>query len=276
MQDKETKINNLRKKIDDIDSQMIELINLRTEIVYEISKNKAVGPAIRTGREAEVLRKILLKAPSNFSRKAIIRIWRELVSAYSQMQSSYSIGLCAPTLSVGYWDIARDYFGSASDITLYKSQKILLQKISDDPSFIGVFPHPANNQDTDWWKNIGIGSNSQTNIIARMPYGGKSTDQFEELEAIAVASFPSEISGKDRSWIIFELNKKKSKDLLIQIASKIGMSGKLLCQVKESESIFLYLLDVEGFFEVGTRAFEGYLNKADDIVSIRSIGSYAL
>ena len=36
MQDKETKINNLRKKIDDIDSQMIELINLRTEIVCEI------------------------------------------------------------------------------------------------------------------------------------------------------------------------------------------------------------------------------------------------
>ncbi len=276
MQDKETKINNLRKKIDDIDSQMIELINLRTEIVCEISKNKAVGPAIRTGREAEVLRKILLKAPSNFSRKSIIRIWRELVSAYSQMQSSYSIGLCAPTLSVGYWDITRDYFGSSSDISLYTSQKVLLQKISDDPSFIGVFPHPTNNQETNWWKNIGIGSNSQTNIIARMPYGGKSIDQFEELEAIAVASFPSEISGKDRSWVIFELNKKKSKDLLIQIASKIGMSGKLLCQVKESESIFLYLLDVEGFFEVGTKAFEGCLNKADDIVSIRSIGSYAL
>ena len=58
MQDKETKINNLRKKIDDIDSQMIELINLRTEIVCEISKNKAVGPAIRTGREAEVLRNV--------------------------------------------------------------------------------------------------------------------------------------------------------------------------------------------------------------------------
>ncbi|PPR76702.1 MAG: hypothetical protein CFH01_01871 [Alphaproteobacteria bacterium MarineAlpha2_Bin1] len=276
MQDKETKINNLRKKIDDIDSQIIDLINMRTEIVQEISKNKVVGPAIRTGREAEVLRKVLTKAPSNFSRRSIIRIWRELVSAYSQMQSSYSIGLCAPTHSVGYWDIARGYFGSASNIELYKSPKVLLQKISDDPSFIGVFPHPANDPETDWWKNIGVGSNKQTNIIARLPYGGKSIEQFEELEAIAVASFASEISGKDRSWLIFELNKKKSKDLLIKIARKFGILGDLLCQVKEDENIFIYLLDVEGFFEIGSKTFEGYLNNEDDVVSIRSIGSYAL
>ena len=31
MQDKETKINNLRKKIDEIDSQIIDLINLRRD-----------------------------------------------------------------------------------------------------------------------------------------------------------------------------------------------------------------------------------------------------
>ena len=276
MQDKETKINNLRKKIDEIDSQIIDLINLRTEIVQEISKNKAIGPAIRTGREAEVLRKIICKAPTNFSKRSIVRIWRELVSAYSQMQSSYSVGLCAPTHSVGYWDITRDYFGSASNIELYKSSKVLLQKISDDRSFIGVFPHPFNNSEADWWKNIGIGSNNQTNIIARLPYGGKSIDQFEELEAIAVASFPSEVSGKDRSWLIFELNKKKSKDLLVKIAGKLGIFGELVGQLEESENIFLYLLDVEGFFEVGSKAFESLLNNQDGIVSIRSIGSYAL
>ena len=276
MQDKEIKINELRQEIDHIDSQIIKLINLRTEVVLKISKNKGSGPAIRSGREAEVLRKVLSNAPSNFPKKALIRIWRELVSAYSQMQSSYSVGLCAPNHSVGYWDVARDYFGSASKIDLFKSSKVLLQKISLDPSFVGIFPHPANDYSSDWWKNIGIGSNNRTNIIARLPYEGKSNSQFEELEAMAVSSFPAEFSGRDRSWVIFEFNEKKSKDLLIDIVNMMGISGNLLSQIDQGENIFLYLIDVEGFFESGTSRFKKFLNKEENLVSVRSIGSYAV
>ncbi len=276
MQDKEININKLREEIDYIDSQIIKLINLRTEVVLKISKNKGSGPAIRTGREAEVLRKVLSNAPSDFPRKALIRIWRELVSAYSQMQSNYSVGLCAPNHSVGYWDIARDYFGSASNISLYKSPKVLLQKISLDPSFIGIFPHPSNDYNSDWWKNIGIGSNSKTNIIARLPYDGKSEAQFEELEAVAVSSFPSEFSKRDRSWIIIEFNERKSKDLLIDTVNKMGMSGDILSNIDQGENIFLYLIDVKGFFETGTLEFDKFINKDKNLVSIRSIGSYAI
>ena len=273
MQNEDDNIKILREKIDEIDSQIIDLIKQRTEVVVNISKFKPKGLAIRTGREAEVLRKILSKKPDIFPKKAFIRVWRELLSAYSQLQSSYSIGLCAPSHSVGYWDIARDYFGSASKIILYKSPKALLQKISDDHTIIGVLPHPQNDQVTDWWKNIGVGSNEQTNIIARLPYGGKSEDQFEELEAIAVASFPSEKSGKDRSWVIIEFNRKKSIDYLMKIIKKMELSGNLLSQTQEDKNVFLYLLDIEGFFETGAQSF---LNKDEEIVSIRSIGNYAL
>ncbi len=276
MQDNATNIKKLREKIDAIDSQIIQLIDKRTEVVLDISKNKAQGPSIRTGRESEVLKRVLSQAPTNFPRKAMIRIWRELVSVYSQLQNSYSIGLCAPSHSVGYWDIARDYFGSSSKIILYKSPKILLQKISDDPSFIGIFPHPSNEQDSDWWKNIGIGSNKQTNIIARLPYGGKSDDQFEELEAVAVASFPSEVSGEDRSWIIIEFNEKKSTDFLTMITDKLGISCELICQIQESKDIYLYLLDAKGFYQVGASSLNDFINKEEEIMNIRSIGSYAL
>ncbi len=276
MQDNEIKLKSLREEIDEIDSKLIDLIDKRTQVVLSISSNKVSGSAIRTAREAEVLRKILTKTPNNFPKKAIIRIWRELISVYSQLQNSFSIGLCAPKYSVGYWDIARDYFGSASRIILYKSEKALLQKISDEPSFIGVFPHPLSDQDSLWWKNIGVGSNSDTNIIARLPYGGKSEDQFEELEAVAVASFPSEKSGKDRSWLIIEFSKQKSVDLLLMIIQRLGISGQLLSQMREGEGVYLYLLDVEGFFNSDTQPFNNSLKKEEDFIGIRSIGSYSL
>jgi hypothetical protein len=76
--------------------------------------------------------------------------------------------------------------------------------------------------------------------------------------------------------LIFEFNEKKSKDLLIDIINMMGISGNLLSQIEQGKNIFLYLIDVEGFFESGTSSFKKFLNKEKNLISIRSIGSYAV
>ena len=63
---------------------------------------------------------------------------------------------------------------------------------------------------------------------------------------------------------------------MIDIVNMMGISGNLLSQIDQGENIFLYLIDVEGFFESGTSRFKKFLNKEENLVSVRSIGSYAV
>ena len=82
---------NLRGKINELDSRMLDLIDKRSQIVTEIrkfkDKNKSV---VDSDREQEILDRLLSQSQGHYSKDSIIRIWRELFEASSRLQEKSS------------------------------------------------------------------------------------------------------------------------------------------------------------------------------------------
>ena len=85
MQEKNLK--SLRKEIDSIDDQLLELINQRTSIVDKLGiLKKDSNSIVDKKREAEVISRLLDLHKGNFSRDSIVRIWREIFHTSANIQ----------------------------------------------------------------------------------------------------------------------------------------------------------------------------------------------
>ena len=78
---------NLRDKINEIDNRILDLINKRSQIVNKIRKFKDKKKSVvDSRREQEILDRLLRQFKGHYSKDSIIRIWRELFYASSQIQ----------------------------------------------------------------------------------------------------------------------------------------------------------------------------------------------
>ena len=110
----------LRREVDRIDQTMVELLADRLHVVREIARIKqtaAAGqPAIRPGREAVILRRLVVQAGNRFPAGTLVRMWRELLAATTRAQAPLAIAACVPPDRSELWDLARDHFGAAVPI----------------------------------------------------------------------------------------------------------------------------------------------------------------
>ena len=84
---KDNKLEKLRKKINTVDDQILELFSQRSKIVKEIGKNKDNKiTVVDLDREEIILNRLLKKTKGDYSKDTIIRIWRELFQASSNLQ----------------------------------------------------------------------------------------------------------------------------------------------------------------------------------------------
>jgi len=91
-------IEELRKKIDNIDLQLIKLLNERACVVVEIGKlkHKTAGPVYAPDREKEVLDRIIKTNTGPLSDKALLAIWREIMSGSFELERPLRIGYLGP------------------------------------------------------------------------------------------------------------------------------------------------------------------------------------
>ena len=83
------KIEDLRDKIDNLDDKILNLLDERSQVVNEIGKLKDKSrDIIDKNREQLVLDRLLKNLKGHYSKDSIVRIWRELFHASSQLQIS--------------------------------------------------------------------------------------------------------------------------------------------------------------------------------------------
>ena len=83
----ENNLNSLRRAIDSIDDQLLNLIVKRTSIVDKIgSLKKDSINVVDKNRETEVISRLLNLHEGNFSKESIVRIWREIFYTSANIQ----------------------------------------------------------------------------------------------------------------------------------------------------------------------------------------------
>ncbi len=93
-----------RKRIDEIDDQLVKLLNERAQVVVEIGKHKKKngGPIFAPDREKKVLDKICKENQGPLPDKTLVAIWREVMSGSFMLERPLRIGYLGPAGSFSH------------------------------------------------------------------------------------------------------------------------------------------------------------------------------
>ncbi|MBD3181804.1 prephenate dehydratase [Candidatus Poribacteria bacterium] len=132
-------LSELRKKIDKIDEQILDLLNQRTEIVLDIGKLKT-----KTGmnyhdpvREQEVVDRLISLNQGNFPNKALDAVYNEIISACRSLEKLLTVAYLGPKASHTHI-AAIKHFGSSVELKPVSSQGDVFREVETHRADYGI------------------------------------------------------------------------------------------------------------------------------------------
>ena len=275
-------LENLRQLIDAIDAELHEKIVERIALIDQVAKVKRAMDGnvhvIRPNREASMLRVLADRHKGQLQVASVIRIWRELINGATALQSPFSVAVCAPERSVGYWDMARNHFGSSVPMTLHTSPSVVLRMVDDGPGAIGLLPLPQNGEKEPWWPALASQTENQTGprVIWRLPFFASPTGQFEQLEALVVAKLTPEPSGQDVTLMAIETDQDVSQARIVEQLGQCDFAPQpLAVQELAQTGQRLLLSELDGFVAADDGRLQAFReNLGDDLSRVAILGVY--
>src|SRR5579862_6964080 len=147
----------LRRRIDEIDDRLQDLLVERMNIVSRVAAYKRGDDRIaahQPAREAEIIRRLISRNHGPFPPATLVRMWRELLAATTRLQGAFTIAVYAPTEAQGFWDIARDHYGSHTPMLAYGSTGQVIRAVTEGQAAVGVLPMPQEEERDPWWRHL--------------------------------------------------------------------------------------------------------------------------
>lgn len=272
----------LRREIDAIDDGVHDLLLRRSQLVERLIAAKAAAGgvaaalALRPGREAQVLRRLLGRHSGRFPAPALVRLWREIMGAFTLLQTPMKVAICRPADQPGYWDLARDHFGSQIPLVAHDSAAQVLSEVRADPRVLGVLPAPAEDEQTPWWPLLAGGEAATPNVVARLPFVPTGNARARGVSALVLARIEAEASGDDVSLLMIEAPGDVSRGRLSAALGKAGLPPYVSALGAVRGGLRYYLVEVPVFVPDGDprlAAFDAALETPQ--ARIVCIGAYA-
>ena len=161
-------LDGIRAEIDSIDAAMHDLLIRRSAVIDELIAVKGVqtpGTAFRPGREADMMRRFVMRHEGHLPLTTVEHIWREIIATFTAMQAPYSIvsGPAADPLAMR--DVVRFYFGFSVPVSDAASNEAALKSTSGKRSQIAVI---AADSEGAWWQ--ALCGDDAPKILARLPF----------------------------------------------------------------------------------------------------------
>jgi chorismate mutase / prephenate dehydratase len=238
----------LRKSIDEIDNQIINLLNQRMQVVSDVKDYKnSINETffIKSAREADMIKNLLLKADKSIPQSTIVNIWRKIITSSNDFEQKLNITIHNPNQIADYKYLVKEYYGDFVPLTFHDSVNNVVGDIESGKAQIGIFALPDDkHQNEHWWINL-ANNQSGIKIFAKIPFIGESLHQL-----VAVAKKEPEQSDNDCTLLSIELDKEFSRYQLEEALEKVGWKFKILHSVKINQiaNINFYLVELDGFF----------------------------
>ena len=161
-----SQINKLRKQIDKIDLQILELLKKRSKIAINIGKEKKSNNLFRPERQASILKKILKKNKNNIRTSHILSFWRSIFLSQIDIQGGIKL-VISNTVSKSSIKTVYDYFSHDIEIITISNISKALEKVYKEKNILMILPYPSDNKDAKWWVNKRLDS---LYAIAALPF----------------------------------------------------------------------------------------------------------
>ena len=274
----------LRDEIDAIDQELLALLGKRSAISGRVRVAKAGdGVKLRPGREAKIMRALLVANKGYFAERSLLRIWREIFSASLASQGAYSTAVLAQGGDSVIWDLAYDHFGAGGTFTRCTTSRRVLEAVAHGEEALGVLPTPDPADENPWWQHLLIqpeaaDAATPPRIIARLPFW-KSGKPDNGETAVVVAAMEPDPSGDDRTFMAIDLAGEVSQNRLAGAISDAGFDATFAARWHEREAPerWVNLIDLAGFAESDDARFNALANTLDTPVNqILRLGCYAV
>lgn len=165
----EKALQELRKKIDDIDSQLLELLNARMEVVKEIGLLKKSNNTLiyRPERERAILQRLSSHSQGLLNQAAIDAIFLEIFAVARTIEMPEKVAFLGPEGSFSH-QAAESRFGAMSEYISLPTIKAVFESVHTERVRFGVVPI-ENNQEGTVTETIDLLNQIDVRIVAEIP-----------------------------------------------------------------------------------------------------------
>ena len=205
----ETSLDAVRHEIDEIDDTIQDLIIRRTELVERVRRIKHDWRVkIQPSREAEILYRLIERHRGAFPKRELSAIWRQLIIATLSFEGPFSAAVYMPAADSGYWDLARDQYGTFTKMTRHGSVRSVIEAVNRQQATVGVLPLPHQDDTDPWWRHLVSSDPDAPKIIARLPFAGPGNGLGGELEGLVICPVTLKPTGRDRSFLAIDAEER--------------------------------------------------------------------
>lgn len=272
----QSELEELRRRIDGIDNNLLELLIDRLKVVAQVAALKSDGAATYVpAREAEIIRRLIGRVGDELPGGTMVRMWRELLSAAVRSEGPFAVGAYVPPDGPGLWDITRDHYGSQTPMTVFQSALQVIRAVTDRRVVVGVLPIPQDDDADPWWVHLLSRDIDVPRVLARLPFGPRGNARFDG-DALAIGYSPPQSSGSDRTLLATENAVEISQSRFSTVASALGLTCRFIFSHGEPYAANT-LIEVEGFVTLDDPRLARLQERlGPDLLRLFTLGSYAV
>ncbi len=276
----ENRLAELRKEIDRIDDAVHDLLMARALVVEEVRAAKgAEGIKLRPGREAEVLRRLIARHSGPFPKGALVRIWREVMSAYLKLQGHLAMAVYMPEPGAVYWDLARDQYGSQTPMTSHASVRGVIGAVQNGDAAIGVLPVPTISDSDPWWRHLYSRAENTPQILSRLPVAQTEKVRGTYEEALIIGLPSDDHTDNERYYTVLEFDQEISiRTVAAHFQdSDLNVSIQGHWHDKAMHDQWLFLIEADAVLHEDMSEVKKFLDKNGmSVKGILKLGGYAV
>jgi chorismate mutase len=242
----------LRRRIDEVDDRLQDLLVERLEIVSRIAAHKRGNDNVaahQPAREAQIIRRLVSRYHGLFPPATLVRMWRELLAATTRLQGRFTIAVYAPPEAQGFWDIARDHYGSHTPMLTFRSTAQVIRALTEGHAAIGVLPMPEEEDPDPWWRHLLSTHDHAPHVIARLPFGARGNARSDSADALAIGYGGQHETGRDRTLIATENAPDISRGRMFATLSALGLACTFMASCEHAEGVNT-LIEIDGFLPI--------------------------
>ncbi len=244
----------LRGELDQIDGALQDLLLRRAAVVEQVGRLGVKGRvALRPGREAAIIRRLLARHSGRFPRASLVRLWRELLGGMTAMQGAYTVAVCDPDPAHTYAAAAREHFGALIPLRSYRTPAQAMGEVRSGLASAAVLPLPVDGEAASaaWWTALLHQDEPRIHVTARLPFWAPRPEGAPKVQALVVSAAAPDPSGADRSLLGLEVPLEHSRDRLWQALAASGLeTGAVTLRRDAGAAAARVLVEVAGFVTV--------------------------
>jgi chorismate mutase / prephenate dehydratase len=226
--------------------------------VVAASKREGNLAAFQPGREAQIIRRLVDRHHGEFPVTTLVRMWREMLAATVRLQSPFSVAVFAPVESQGFWDLARDHYGSHTPMSAYRSTGQVIRAVTEGQASVGVLPMPQEGETDPWWRHLLSKDEDAPRVVARLPFGARGNARSDSADALAIGRGVQQETGRDRVLLAAESSADMSRGRIFRTLSSLELVCTFFASHEQHAGSPLNLIEIEGFVRITDPRIESF------------------